>query len=160
MKFSLLHPRDRVGSPDITPLVDVVFLLIIFFLTTSTLVRQKVAEVDLPEQAGNDQAELEDRGLVINIERQGGFLVDGEAASLSRVLVMIQAESRRNDGDAERLEVLVRADENAPASSLNALAAGLVDMGVRSWRLATSAPRTFGPPSTDNSNANANGGGA
>jgi biopolymer transport protein ExbD len=141
MKFARPGARDRVSSPDITPLVDVVFLLIIFFLTTSTLVQATVAEVDLPEQVGNRDAETRERGLVINIDARGGFIVDGAPSELNRVLAMIEAESRRTEDVDESLRVLVRADGNAPMTSLNALAEGLVDLGVRSWRLATRAPR-------------------
>lgn len=136
--------RERVSGVDITPLVDVVFLLIIFFLTTSTLVRQTVAEVDLPEQAGNEEAESEDRGLVVNIGADGGYIVDGGRVGLERVLEMVGAEARLAEGGGGSLEMLVRSDERAPMSSLNALARGLVELDVRAWRLATRTPGALG----------------
>ncbi len=128
-----------------TALVDVVFLLIIFFLTTSTLVRQTKTDVDLPEQRGLEQADAEeDPGLlVININADGAFIVDGETMTLDRVLAKVRAEADDEPEGASALDTLLRADANAPSENVNALAAGLIDIGVRSWRLATRPPSAF-----------------
>jgi biopolymer transport protein ExbD len=140
MKFGARDQRDRVTLPDITSMVDVVFLLIIFFLTTSSLVRATVSEIDLPEQEGNIDARTEDGGLVVNISANGAYLVEGEDVGLTELLGMIEAEA----GEAasiEDVEVLVRADQDARLAPVNRLAAGLVELGVRDWKLATRAPR-------------------
>jgi biopolymer transport protein ExbD len=147
--------RERVSSPDITPLVDVVFLLIIFFLTTSTMVRQTTTQLDLPEQPGNAEANNRDRGLVVNIDRQGRLIVDGAPAPLQRVLAMIDTELNPDDPADKRTrprdepELLIRADEQAPTASLNDLARGLTDIGLTSWRIATRAPRNATPTPND-----------
>ena len=131
--------RDRVTLPDITSMVDVVFLLIIFFLTTSTLVRATVAEIDLPEQDGNVEAEPEQRGVVVNILQDSRYIVDGGAVTLRPLLAMIAAEADDAERAGEPLDILIRADRDAPLQPLNELARGLVDLGVQNWKLATRA---------------------
>lgn len=50
MKFQ--HPQRRDVSIEITPLIDVVFLLLIFFMVTSTTIRENILSIVLPEARG------------------------------------------------------------------------------------------------------------
>ncbi len=149
MRFHGQHQRNRVTLPDITSMVDVVFLLIIFFLTTSSLVRATVSEIDLAEEAGNVEASLEERGLVVNVTPEGLYLVEGDAVPLDSLLGMIAAEADDEAGLAD-VEVLVRADKDAPLRPVNALASGLVELGVRDWKLATRVPPGVAPTASRN----------
>ena len=49
MKFARARQRRRSVAVDITPMIDVVFLLIIFFMTTAQFAQLTKAEVDLPQ---------------------------------------------------------------------------------------------------------------
>jgi biopolymer transport protein ExbD len=140
--------KDRVTLPDITSMVDVVFLLIIFFLTTSSLVRATVSRVELPEQAGNAEARLEERGIVVNIDADSNYIVEGEAVELDRLLNLIAGE-RDKASDPSDVEILVRADRGAPLRAVNALAGGLIDLDIRGWKLATRAPAGSMPTGAD-----------
>jgi biopolymer transport protein ExbD len=55
------------------------------------------------------------------------------------VLTQMVAADVHRTGDAQRLEVVVRADRQASAGVLNALAAQLTRVGVKTWKLATEA---------------------
>jgi hypothetical protein len=48
-------------------------------------------------------------------------------------------------GSADAVELLVRADRNAPMSHINRIAQKLTSMGVRNWRLATSEQMRTSP---------------
>lgn len=128
---------------DITSLVDVVFLLIVFFLTTTSLAEMSRARLDLPEEAGEEQIESETPGLIVNINARGDYLVENEAITLERALGMVRAEVEKAGGP-ENVDVLVRADRAAPLVHLNELARRLVDMGLTSWRLGTQVPQGTG----------------
>jgi biopolymer transport protein ExbD len=65
----------KSGSPDLTPLIDMVFLLLIFFLLTSFLVRPSI-QVSLPET--RTAQVQEDRGISITIKKNGSLLLNGE----------------------------------------------------------------------------------
>ncbi|MEC9372838.1 MAG: biopolymer transporter ExbD, partial [Planctomycetota bacterium] len=52
MSFAPDHRGERIPDIDITAMIDVVFLLIIFFMTTAQFVKMTRAEVDLPRETG------------------------------------------------------------------------------------------------------------
>ena len=66
----LQHHATEEPSVDLTPLIDVVFLLLIFFMVSTTFERQALLKVDLPEASEvDDRTELpESLELVIDSE--------------------------------------------------------------------------------------------
>jgi biopolymer transport protein ExbD len=122
---------------DLTAMVDVVFLLIIFFLTTSSLVELTRERVDLPIEEG-EEIETERAGtVVVNVTQEGRIVVEGEALTRAQLLDKIAHELRAGGGD---FDLLIRADEAASLSVVNAIAEGVAELGVRGWRLATEVP--------------------
>ena len=71
--------RGSVGF-NMTPMIDVVFLLIIFFLVSSHLARQEMQlELDLPDAASSDRPEEEDvRRVVVNVLSETQILVGSQ----------------------------------------------------------------------------------
>ncbi len=139
MRFDAGANRARILDLDITPMIDVVFLLIIFFMTTAQFARLTRANLDLPKETGEEQRQRS-AGLVINVSADGQYIVEEQAVTLERVLGMVRAELAEA-GDAEAIELSIRADRNARAGAVNRLAEELTSMGVRAWRLATEIPR-------------------
>jgi len=125
---------------DLTPMVDVVFLLIIFFLTTSSLIETTRAEVDLPKEQGEEGARSRPHGVVINITQNGTFIVEQATLSFEELALLLRAELGLNGDGASELDVVIRADRGAPLRHLNRVAEYLSGLGVRSWRLATEVP--------------------
>lgn len=119
-------------------MVDVVFLLIIFFLTTSSLIEITRADVDLPQEEGEDEAARRERGTVINITRNGTIIVSQQRLTQDELAARLRAAARSTD---EPLDIVVRADREADLLHVNRVAEMLSDLGVRSWRLATEVPR-------------------
>lgn len=144
MRFNGKQTRERSVSLDFTSMCDMVFLLIIFFLTTSSMTQLSRAQLELPRQIGEDQpgtSSAQQRpGLVVNLNARGEYIVDGLPISRIELLAKLDGEIAKNNGDAMTLDVLVRADRRAPLSHLNALADDLLERGVRGWRLATESP--------------------
>jgi biopolymer transport protein ExbD len=64
--------RSQEVGVDLTPLIDVVFLLLIFFMVSTTFTRESHLQVDLPEASGEpaSPAEVEQIDVVINAEGQ------------------------------------------------------------------------------------------
>jgi len=133
--------RPRVMPMDITSLVDVVFLLIVFFLTTTSLVEMARARLDLPEEQGEEQLDSDTPGLIVNISADGDYIIENESVTLARALEMVRAEVDKAGGP-ESVDLLLRADKSAPLIHMNELARRLVDMGLTSWRLGTQLPRS------------------
>ena len=129
--------RERTLPMDLTPMVDVVFLLIIFFLTTSSLIDVTRAELDLPVEEGEQEARREP-GTVINITRNGTVILQQQRISFEDLAARLRAADGRAD---EPLDVVIRADRETDLRHVNRIAELLSDIGVRAWRLATEVPR-------------------
>jgi len=115
MRLSREAPSEDFGV-DMTPMIDVVFLLLIFFVTVSELTRiETSAEVTLPMADQANVEETPDRTrLIINVEGDGDIFVLGQKRSMEALSAMLAEEAQRAmapDGFAER-SVVIRGDED------------------------------------------------
>ena len=94
---------------NLTPMIDVVFLLLIFFLAATTFAREEV-ELDLRlPQAKSGKAGSGDQQLVVNVFADGKLTVDGREVTLAALQQKLQAAVQRNAEQA----VLVRGDQES-----------------------------------------------
>ena len=98
---------------NMTPMIDVVFLLIIFFLVSSNLAQQEVhLEVDLPGAASGNQPEDDDtRRIVINVLSQDHIQVGTQIVTPKRLADLIRYKSHETAG---KIEVRIRANRRVP----------------------------------------------
>ncbi|MEJ2063215.1 MAG: biopolymer transporter ExbD [Reinekea sp.] len=76
MRFLRSRQQDEV-SVNITPLIDVVFLLLIFFMVTTTFTRETQLKIDLPDSQSQVQAD-DSKPIEILIDRNGSYAINGE----------------------------------------------------------------------------------
>ena len=111
---------------NIAPLIDVVFLLIIFFMTISQISRVEAEHLALPEAASGELPEPRLGGrLIINVHQDGRIGVAGETHTLASLRRRLAAElAGRDPGD---LEIVIRGDRDTawehPARVIQACAA-------------------------------------
>ncbi len=105
--------RNRPVEFNVTPLIDVVFLLIIFFLVSSHLVQQETqVELALPAAAsGREIVESKIARVTINLLPRGKLLLGSEPIEVEQVSRRLEVERRRTSGG---LEVRIRADRTVP----------------------------------------------
>ena len=115
-----MNLRPRRSEPphvDITPLIDVVFLMLIFFMVSTTFDKQTQLKVDLPKAAATETSEEVAEKIEITIDAEGHFyvnereLVKQDADTLSRTLQKIA------DGRSD-LPIIVSGDRSAPLQSM------------------------------------------
>ena len=115
-----MNLRPRRSEPprvDITPLIDVVFLRLIFFMVSTTFDKQTQLKVDLPSAAAVETTEDRPEKIEISIDAKGQFyvnereLVKHDAETLSRTLRKIA------DGRVD-LPIVVSGDRSAPLQSM------------------------------------------
>jgi biopolymer transport protein ExbD len=100
-----------------TPMIDVVFLLIIFFLVSSHLAQQEVQlDLDLPGAASGRRPDADElRRVVVNVlpeQQAGGYvMVGGRLVGNQELFRLIAYESRRS---GRQLEVRIRSDRTVP----------------------------------------------
>jgi len=102
--------RRKAGQmPNLTPLIDIVFLLLVFFMLTSHFVQEQSLNIDLPV-ADSGEVVTEDSQLEVVLSPEGFFLIDDhivEEENLEGVL------RQHLSGRTDKM-VRVRGDRGAP----------------------------------------------
>lgn len=109
------YVRARRSGPvelNMAPLIDMVFLLLIFFLVTSSFVREAGVEVRRPEAA--TAQDVQAQTLVVAVTADGTLHVEHSRADLRSVRPLVARFLSATPGGA----VVVAADEAAPAGRL------------------------------------------
>lgn len=96
--------RPRTG-PNLTPLVDVVFLLLLFFMLTSHFVQDEVVELDLPEA---ESGAFKDEVLQVVLREDGKIFLDQQPVELADLR---DGLTRELAGRSEKT-VRIRGDKN------------------------------------------------
>ena len=96
---------------ELTPLIDVVFLLLIFFMVSTTFIRETQLKIDLPEAAG-EQQKPEGVPLEISISAEGEYSIDGQLLVNAQLDTVKRGLQEASGGDLER-RLIVTADANA-----------------------------------------------
>lgn len=103
--------RRAAVKANLTPMIDVVFLLIIFFVVSGSMTRQEEARpVPLPAAAGGEETESRQTGkLVITVGEDGAIFVGNQVVPLDELKERLL---REKEASALPLEVRVRADRS------------------------------------------------
>jgi len=92
--------RKNLGDEvevNLTPLIDVVFLLLIFFMVTTTFDRDAKIKIDLPTTT-NAVAESQKDTLELLIDNQGKYFIDGKEVLNNKPETLFRAMSMALDG--------------------------------------------------------------
>jgi biopolymer transport protein ExbD len=109
LKFRRQH-RDELAI-NLTPLIDVVFLLLIFFMVSTTFTRETQLTIDLPEAQGQ-QKETVDEQIEILVDESGNYRVNGEALVDTRMRTLQAAIYKISAGDTT-MPMTISADAQA-----------------------------------------------
>ena len=134
MKFRRGAQQNELAI-NITPLIDVVFLLLIFFMVTTSFNRENWMQVNLP-QANAQTPEAPAARIDVVVDRDGNYLVNGDALVNNRITTLIAALEREGGGD-DSLLVVLTADENARHQAVVTAMEGIGRAGFASLQIAT-----------------------
>lgn len=110
MKFK--RQIQAEDSINLTPLIDVVFLLLIFFMVSTTFTKETHLIVDLPEATGSPSIESE-KNLDILIAADGSYSINGQALVNRKLETLKSALSELAAGDVT-LPMTITADAKTP----------------------------------------------
>ena len=100
---------------DMAPLIDCVFLLLIFFLVATTLKKiDKELPLELPDSAASMEVQQPDEFAVIGIDREGNFYLDGTPVPVS----ILQSELRSKAQASPGIKLRLDADRRVPFSKV------------------------------------------
>jgi len=109
-------PRKAREPVDINlaPLIDVVFILLLFFVVTTTFTRETQLKVDLPEAVTGEQVEERyDQPLEILVDQNGRYAVNGQALASNDLSAIMGALIEASAGQKD-IPVTLSADGKAP----------------------------------------------
>lgn len=117
-----------------TPMIDVTFLLLIFFMTVNQVSKANRAEIELPPVKGT-QDQSEDP-LTINVNVAGDIIVSGNTISLAQLVTIVGSELKKAGDQPSRVAVVLRADRRGKCRTVNEVVALLERMDIRGVRIA------------------------
>lgn len=109
MKFR--RQSQQEVSVNLTPLIDVVFLLLIFFMVSTTFTRETELQIDLPEAEGTE-AEPETDRVEVEISADGAYSINGQRLGGTERQALSERIQNVAEGNTE-LPFVITADADA-----------------------------------------------
>ena len=135
-------------SINLTPLIDVVFLLLIFFMVTTTFTRETRLQVNLPEAEAEILSTQSER-LEIVVSRDGSFALNGQTLVNGRVETLLRGLKLESDGNLD-LPVIILADSQASHQSVVTAMDAIGQAGFARLSIATQRSEQSEAQDTDN----------
>ena len=136
-----LTKRRRKTRPemDMTPMIDIVFLLIIFFMTVTQVSKLNKERLELPQLKGSE--DQKPSVLTVNVTEPGDLIVSGQAYSIGELISLVNRELRRVGDDPNRLGIVIRADQRGTSAGVNSVVAALDNLQINRVRIAVEVPQ-------------------
>jgi biopolymer transport protein ExbD len=129
-----LTEGEEVSEINISPLIDMVFILLLFFIVTTTFIEETGVEVDKPQAASAVQ--LEKNSILIAITSKGQIVHGGREIGVSGVRPLVRRLTQK-----ENVPVVIQVDENASAGIVVRVIDESKLGGARNVSLAAEQPR-------------------
>lgn len=123
---------EEAGVIDLTPMLDVVFIMLIFFIVTATFVKEPGIEVDRPDA---NTAALKNSQIFVAVNAEDEIWIDNNRVDLQMVGDQIELLLAENP----KSPLVVQADSSATLKTLNSVAqaarrAGVGDVSIAAER--------------------------
>lgn len=136
MKFR--KERKEGMQVNMTPLIDVVFLLLIFFMVSTSFTKENQLQINLPE-AEAEQVTSGAEGLTLTIEENGTYSLNGQVLANSKAETLVAALRLESEDNLEQSLTLV-ADANATHQSVVTAMDAAGRLGFVNLRISTQEP--------------------
>ena len=132
MAFTESNGRTRSALADIniTPLVDVVLVLLIIFMLTAPILQSGI-EVEVPKT--KTVKEITEERMVISIDKQQRVFLGNDPINVNRIADTL----RRKVRDPQRQSIFLRADENVPFGAFATVMDAVKQAGITNVSIVT-----------------------
>ncbi|MFV2004186.1 MAG: ExbD/TolR family protein [Gammaproteobacteria bacterium] len=135
-----LRPDHKEESVEVnlTALIDVVFLLLIFFMVSTTFDRHARLKVSLPESS-TKTIQQQDAPLVLSIDAKGNYFINDRQV-INQSLDTLKQAIRKTIGDEAAIKntsLVLRADANTPHQSVVRAMDAASQLGLTKLSIAT-----------------------
>jgi len=132
-RFSQRNSLVTLSDINITPLLDLAFVLLIIFVITTPLLEQSI-NLKLPKGMGRPDTQIDKRNIrTVEITNTGVYALDKQRMNLEPLISRLAGESRSNPN----LIVYIRADQDGPYKNVAALIDGCQRGGITRYSLRT-----------------------
>jgi biopolymer transport protein ExbD len=136
MKFNSTTPVEEVNI-NLTPLIDVVFLLLIFFMVSTTFDTTSQLKIELPK-ASQNEAIKQKQPLYLVINAKGSFFLNARELSSQKSEALSIALRRVLEGSDR--PVVIQSDAGSPVQSLVTAMDVVARLGLTQVSIATTRP--------------------
>ncbi|MGW8309689.1 MAG: ExbD/TolR family protein [Thiogranum sp.] len=136
--MKLRQSRPPQPEVNLTPLIDVVFILLIFFMVSTTFQRESKIKIELPEASAEVAEEPRDV-LEIVIDVEGRYFIDQAQVVNTELDTLISAIGKAIGTETD-VPVVIRADRHTPYESVVRAMDATAQLGLVKISLATSQP--------------------
>jgi len=136
--LKLHNAKKKELTVNITPLIDVVFLLLIFFMVSTSFTRETQIELELPKATG-EQLEIKPNVIEVSIDAEGNFYVNKKPLINTQIETLRRAIGKTSEGD-NTLPLIISADAKAPYQSVVTALDAAGQEGFSNLQMATRRP--------------------
>ena len=131
----LLKKKKRDIELNLTPLIDVVFLLLIFFMVSTSFTRETQIKLELPK-ADVEKLEPDPEVVEISIDKEGRVFLNGKALVKSNIDNLKQAIKPLLAAN-KTIPLIISADANTPYQSVVMAMDAASQLGISNIKMAT-----------------------
>lgn len=139
MNFGHQEEQDETGI-ELTPLIDVVFLLLIFFMISTTFTKETSLKINLPESAGETNSE-QPISVEVQIGAESQYAIAASSDGVSKALINSNRDTLRRAltefKGQKKLLLIIRADRKAPHESVIRVMDVAQELGLSNVTFAT-----------------------
>jgi biopolymer transport protein ExbD len=133
MNFKKSIGSEQAGF-QLAPMVDIMFLLLIFFMVSSIYYQlEKNLEVKVPKAESGVSSERTAGELIINVDKKGGYYVNNIKQSIEAIESLLGDVLKDHDGTP----VIIRCDKEAPHKFFVKVFDVCQKLGIQDIRIAT-----------------------
>lgn len=130
--------KNQEVSVNLTPLIDVVFLLLIFFMVSTSFTKETHLSLDLPEASGEESV-VNNEILEIVISSTGNYAVNGRSLVANNLDNLKKALSEISNGNTDT-PLIITADANTPHQAVITAMDAAGQLGFAKLSLTTKQP--------------------
>lgn len=138
MNFS--PKREDSADINLTPLIDVVFLLLIFFMVSTTFDKQAEIEIDLPEASGKP-VQKEEFVVEISIDSLGRYFVNNRRVRDNK-LATLKWAIKETAGKQKNPHVIINSDKETSYQSVMTAMDAVRQLGMNKFSLTVKESKT------------------
>lgn len=137
MKFR--RPAEDTLEINLTPLIDCLLFLIIFFMLSTTFLKPSKLQVSLPESAAQPAASGASRNIEVSISANGSYAVNGQVLA-SRQATSLRSAIELASAGHHDIPFIISADGNAPHQAVVTVMDVAGQMGFQGLSISTRQP--------------------